>query len=136
MKIFWTILKYFGIFAGSISVLYGVFLYFDNMNDDISDIKETVDYINIEQTWIAKDITAIQDTLAEFESEHKKQGADIKSISWGLKNHENFTPDQFEEIMEELLKKNTSSILPLLLPGPDSGNMTYNSPHLIPYRNE
>jgi len=112
---FWDILKYFGIGAGSLGILYGVFTFFDNMQDDIvsvkddiSEVQETVDYINIEQGWIAEDIGNIKDTLISFEEQHKSQGQNIKSIAWGLRNHQNFTPEQFEDIMEELLKKNSS----------------------------
>jgi len=107
---FWTILKYFGISAGTIGILFGVFVFFDNMQDDISDVQKTVDHINVEQSFMAEDIIHIQDTLLSFEKEHKKQGANIKSIEWGLRKHESFTPEQFEEIMEELLKKNYSPI--------------------------
>lgn len=39
MKLFWTILKYFGIGAASLTALYGGFMFFDSMKDDISDIK-------------------------------------------------------------------------------------------------
>ena len=108
MKIFWTALKYFGIVSATIGSLYVAFTYFDDMKDDISEVQETVDYINIEQGWIAEDIGNIKDTLISFEEQHKSQGQNIKSIAWGLRNHQNFTPEQFEEVMEELLKKNSS----------------------------
>lgn len=111
MKQFFYILKYFGIAAGSITTLFFVFTFFDGIRDDIGGIKIDVEMISVEQVWIAEGIASIRDTLEEFEKEHKIQGQHIESISWGLKNHENFTPEQFEDVMEELLKKNIGPIV-------------------------
>ena len=108
MKNFWLGLKYFGYATGALGALTVTVLFFDGMKDDIVDIKDDVEMISIEQTWIAEDIAGIRDTLMEYEKEHKKQGQDIETLTWGLNNHENFTPEQFEEVMDELLKKNFS----------------------------
>jgi len=107
---FWTILKYFGIISGSLGSLYLVFTFFDGIRDDVKTIKTDVEMISVEQTWMAEGIAGIEDTLVEYKKEHEIQGQKINSISWGLRNHQNFTPEQFEEIMEELLKKNYSPI--------------------------
>jgi len=122
-----------GIVVGCIGSLYLVFSFFDGMKDEIGDVQETVDHINIEQSWMAEDITALQDTLARFEAEHRKQGKDIETLTWGLNQHENFTPEQFEDIMKELLKKNTSwnpyPIMEIPLGGlymPEEGSLTLN----------
>jgi len=111
MKKLLSIMKIPGIVVGCIGSLYVVFVYFDGMKDDIGEVQETVDHINIEQTWMAEDIAGIQDTLAEYEKEHKIQTQKINSISWGLQNHENYSPEQFKEVMEELLKKNYGPIV-------------------------
>ena len=108
MKIFWTALKYFGIVSATIGSLYVAFTYFDDMKDKITDVQETVNYISIDQAEAAEEIAKIQDTLVRFEIEHRKQSEDIKTITWGLKNQKNFTSEQFDNIMDELLKKNNS----------------------------
>lgn len=133
MKLFWTILKYFGYVTGALGTVTVTVLFFDGMKDDIVEIKDDVEMMSIEQSWIAEDIVGIRDTLAEYEKEHKKQGQDIETLTWGLEQHENFTPEQFEEIMDELLKKNyslspsPSSEIPFGMTTTGTGNQKLNS---------
>ena len=108
MNKFWIALKYFGISVTAATAIGGTVLFFAGMKNEIVEVKETVDHINIEQGWMAEDIQSIRDTITQFEKEHRKQGKDIETLRWGLEQHENFTPEQFEEIMNELLKKNFS----------------------------
>ena len=80
--------------------------------DSLEVIKRDVYHINVEQSFMASDIQGIKDTLEDFESEHKQQGDQIRSLAWGLKNIERFTPTDFEEIIDEMLKKNGEGIAP------------------------
>jgi hypothetical protein len=73
--------------------------------DSLEVIKEEILYINAEQAMMSEQIQGVQDTLDDFEAEHKKQSAQIKSLVWGMKNIERFTPEDFEEIMNEMLNK-------------------------------
>ena len=85
--------------AAVFSACYGVFKAFDTVQDNQEDIMESINHINVEQQFMAEDITNIQDTLTEFEKEHKAQGDDIKNLGWAIRNIENFTPEQMEEIL-------------------------------------
>lgn len=108
MKLFWVILKYAGVLIGSGTFLFGVFSYFDGLSDDISEVKDTVEYINVEQAFMVEDISDIRDALAALDEKRKKQGQDIETLTWGLHHINDFDAEQFEEIMEELLNKNFS----------------------------
>ena len=86
---------------------------FDNQNDNndavldsIAEVKKLAEFNNIELGFQAEAIQGIQDTLEDFEAEHKKQGAQIKALSWGINHMNQFSPEDFEEIMNEMLKKN------------------------------
>jgi len=95
----------------AVSAIAGAALFFDDFKDASRErdeaMLEAVEHINIEQQFMAEDIMGIKDTLEEFESEHRAQGEQIKSLAWGLKNVERFTPEDFEEIMNEMLNKRT-----------------------------
>lgn len=72
---------------------------FDKQAEEAKEIKETLEYINIEQSLMAEDIQGIHDTLTEFEVEHKEQGDKIESLGWAIRNVNNFTSEQLEEIL-------------------------------------
>ena len=94
---------------------------FDASGEKLDEIRLDVEHINIEQQFMAEDIMAIQDTLEDFEQEHKAQGAQIKALSWGINHMNQFSPEDFEEIMNEMLKKNDGwSMTPIALPGVSS----------------
>ena len=80
----------------------------DAMFDSIAEVKQMVEYNNIEIGFLAERQEAFQDTLEKFENEHKKQGENIESLGWAIRNIENFTPEQMEEILNRELKKNVS----------------------------
>ena len=72
---------------------------FDKQTGDLEDIKEIVEYNNIEIGLLAERQEGFQDTLESFEAEHKEQGDKIESLGWALRNIDNFTPEQLEEIL-------------------------------------
>jgi len=95
---------------GAVATIAGAALWFDARFDksaeDLKEIKQTVDYINVEQSWMAEDLESIHDTLARIERMQVRQSERQKSIVWILRNQEDFTPDQLRDIMDEMLKKN------------------------------
>jgi len=123
MKLFWTILKCFGIAAGSITILYGVFTFFDGLKDEQTDILEMVEYNNVELGFMAKDITGIQDTLEDIMGSQVKQGqrmVDMESAAkFYIRNQKQMTDDAMQDAVETILKKNKNMgmFCPLL---PDS----------------
>ena len=80
---------------------------FDASAKTLDDIQQTVDYINIEQGFMADDISGIHDTLEKMEASGQAREQKIESIVWGMKHQDQFTPEDFEEIMDEMLKKNS-----------------------------
>ena len=96
-----------GIIAGAALWLDGKF---DSSNDKLEEIQTTVDYNSAELSMLGESVNNIEDTLLKLETEHKAQGAQIKSLAWGLKNLEQFTPEQFEEIMDEMLKRESNIV--------------------------
>ena len=78
---------------------------FDNSNDKLEEIQTTVDYNSIELSMLGESVNNIEDTLLKFEDEHRAQGEQIKSLAWGLNHIEQFDPQDFEDIMNEMLKK-------------------------------
>ena len=94
---------------------------FEQVMDTLSVMQDAIWYNNVQITELDFKVQGIQDTLDDFESEHKQQGEQIKSLTWGVKNIERFTPEDFEDIMDEMLKKNNGTELrPIALPGVSS----------------
>jgi len=119
MKEILTIAKY----IVAVSVIGGAALWFnakfetavdssEAVIDSLEVIKRDVYYNSVELSQLNESVQGIQDTLDDFEIEHKKQGQQIKSLVWGLNHIDQFTPEDFEEIMEEMLKKNGEGIAP------------------------
>lgn len=95
--------------AAVVSACYGGFKVFDTITDNQEDMMESINHINVEQQFMAEDIVSIQDTLLEFEKEHKAQGDEIRNLGWAIRNIENFTPEQMEEILDRTFKSNPVS---------------------------
>ena len=72
---------------------------FDANTESLKDIKETVDYNSVELSLMSEDIQGIHDTLDKFESNLNKQNSNIQSLGWAVRNIDNFTPEQLEEIL-------------------------------------
>ncbi len=108
---------------------------FDSSSDQLEEIQTTVDYNSVELSMLGESVNNIEDTLLKFETEHKKQGEQIKSLAWGLNHIEQFEPQDFEDIMNEMLKKNNGwSMMPIALPGVSS--IPYGKPYPTLYVEE
>jgi len=109
----------------SVAIIGGVLVAGDHLisrkdSRNIEDIKETVLYINTEQTFMADDIIGLQEGQQKIEDTLKKQDAKmdaiqgeqtahhdaIDNLGWAISNQDNFTPEQMENILDKLLKKN------------------------------
>ena len=112
MKIILNIAKY----IGAIATIAGAALWFDarfdaqvdnnkDVFDSIAEVKMMVLNTNEQNSALLYDVEGMDNTLLEFEREHKRQGEQINTIVWGLKNLDRFTPDDFEDIIDEMLKK-------------------------------
>ena len=115
MKPIWTILKYFGIAAGSIATLYGTFCFFDGMKDDIVDIKETqVEYQATADTILNMARTYDERILANKRATEGNAGqVEVLRDSYVeyLKHDDGLTKDEFVDYMDpflEYIKKNSS----------------------------
>ena len=108
MKLFY-ILKYIGAAAGALAVAWGAFAMFDTIRDDVADVKETVDYINVEQAMFAEDYDRhkdeVDDTLNEIKESVAAQDESIRSLGWVVRNQNTFTPEQREILLDEWLSK-------------------------------
>lgn len=112
----------------AIAVIGGAALWFDARFDNQADsneamidslevVKRDISYNSIHLSQIDADIQGIQDTLDDFEREHKAQGQKINSLVWGVKNIERFTPEDFEDVIDEMLRRN-GEVKPMTLPEP------------------
>ena len=145
MKLFWEILKYFGIAAGTLATLYGAFTILDNIRDDISDVKHemvifrsTADtLLNISRTY---DDRILRNTKAIEYSTGQTQLV-VDSYLKHLRNDKSLTKEEFVEYMDpflEYIKKNSNpelyqqSIQSIREDSEDQntpGNMMYSSSH-------
>jgi len=111
MKVLLNIAKY----ISAIAVIGGAALWFDAQFDknaeSLKDIQQTVDYINTEQSFMAEDLQGIHDTLENMEYMQEAQGKRIESVVWGLNHINDFDPEQFKDILDEMLKKNAEPIV-------------------------
>ena len=81
---------------------------FERMFDTIAEVKKLAEYNNIEIGFQGEQLYNINDSLEKMATNDKKQSEDIESVCWAIKNINNFTPAQMEEILSRELKKNVS----------------------------
>lgn len=115
MKIFLAILKYLGIGATSLGILYGAFSLLDNIRDDISDIKDTqVEYRSTADTIlnIARSYE-VRIQTAEKAIRYNSGQSEVLRDSYleYIKHDDKLTKDEFVEYMDpflEYIKKNST----------------------------
>ncbi len=111
------IAKYIMVVTGVFGVAWGVFVMFDTIRDDVADVKETVDYINVEQAIFAEDYDIhkdeMEDTLNEIKESVAAQDESIRSLGWVVRNQNTFTPEQMEILLDEWLSKKNSDLIVL-----------------------
>ena len=117
MKPIWNILKYFGIIAGSVGTLFGIFRYLDNISDDVADVKEMTEYNNMQINDVSNQIYDLQDTAEDIRDEQIKQGYRMDNLTWIVRNRNNYTQDQLEELMDMMMER-SSVTAPSTIPTP------------------
>lgn len=91
----------------AVGVIGGGAIFLDNIRDGQDDIMEVVEYINIEQSMLSEDIAEIKDTVHKLDAKIDSQGEKIGDIVWLVRNQNNYSPEQFEDLMDRMLKKNS-----------------------------
>ena len=96
---------------------------FKRVFDSIADVKQMVEYVNIEQSMMSENIQRNTDTLKKIAQDNEQQSKDIHSLTWALRNQDQFTPDQMRDIIDELLKR-TETLRPDPITLPPSSALT------------
>jgi len=116
MKLFWTILKYFGMTAGSLTILWGAFTLLDDIRDGIGDIKEDVIKLQVAVDSIAdqskKGKKQIQNNSFCINKNTSQLIILTDSYLEYLKNDDRLSKDVFFDYMDpflEYMKNNLSS---------------------------
>ena len=82
----------------------------------VLDTKEMIEYVNIEQTFMATDIEGIKDTLITIQKHTGANTSDITALKQSYTNYvkhdESLTRDEFIDIMEEMWDVKKNSYLP------------------------
>ena len=113
MKIILNIAKY----ISAVAVIGGAALWFDAKFDNNADsnkaimdtlavMRQDIQYNSVELSQLNESVWGIKDTLEDIEDMQGTQNDKIESVVWGLKHINQFTPQQFEDILNEMLKKN------------------------------
>ena len=84
----------------------------DTLSDGQEDILEKVEYINVEQTFMADDIAGLHDTLEDMSDGIQRNAQTAERLIWMERNRDVFTPEQMETLLDEFLKKNSCLFLP------------------------
>ena len=114
MKIFWTILKYLGILAGSVATLYGAFMLLDDIRDDVTDVKEDMVEVKTATDSILVISKGNEERSEQNELAIRQNAAQdrlvVNSYLDHLKKDSSLTKSEFIEYMEpflEYIKKNS-----------------------------
>jgi len=102
--------KVVGTLTGLVVAVWGVFAFYHGIMDRFDTIDENIEYINIEQAFISKDILSIHDTLTVMNESIQYNTKMNEDLIWIEKNRSQFNPDQIEILLDEFLKKNYGSM--------------------------
>jgi len=107
---------------GAIATIGGSALWFDarfdTSTEENKEVLEMVEYINIEQQMMAEDITDIKDSVKRLDNkmdvvteEQEVHHEAIDNLGWAIRNQSEFTPEQMEDILDRMLKKNEELVV-------------------------
>jgi len=72
----------------------------------------------VEQAMMAEDIISIKDSVKGLEQkldivvgEQENHHDAIENLGWAIKNQSQFTPEQMEDILDRILKKNSELVV-------------------------
>jgi len=101
-----TAAKILGSIGTIIIVGWGASKVYYNFMDRFDTIDENIEYINVEQSFMANDIAGIHDTLKNMDASIQKNVQTNKQLIWMERNRRTFTPEQMELLLDDFLKKN------------------------------
>jgi len=107
---------------GAVATIGGSALWFDARFDASADaqdnVMEQLVYINAEQSFMADDISGIKDSVKRLDSkidavvtEQETHHEAIDDLGWAIRNANNFTPEQMEEILDRMFKKKENLVI-------------------------
>ena len=109
-----SIAKIFGVIAGTVTTLWLGFKAYDNIIDGQEDMQESVDNMEVMQTFIFEDITAINDSLEDIVGHQKHQDQhmdDMESAArFYIHNQKALTEEAMEEALEIMMKRKEISM--------------------------
>lgn len=108
-------------YIGAVATIAGAALWFDAKFDDsvrsqevvldsIATLRQDVLYINVEQSFISEDLSAIHDTMEEMYNGIQDNARMGERLIWMERNRDEFTQDQMEILLDEWTKKNLTPI--------------------------
>lgn len=107
------LLKLIGQIVGAITavgVIGGAAIYAYQFQERQNKVLETVEYINVEQSFMANDIMQIKDSLKDITDHQVKQDQHMRDMEnaarFYIHNQAEMTENAMEEALEMLLKKN------------------------------
>ena len=106
-----TAAKILGSIGTIIMVGWGASKVYYNFMGRFDKIDQNIEYINIEQAFMADDIAGIHDTLKGMDVNIQKNVQTNKQLVWMERNRQQFTPEQMELLLDDFLKKNFPPIV-------------------------
>ena len=109
----------------AIIVIGGAAIFLDNAQDDARErdenILKVVEDNSAELSMLAEGVNNLEDSLIDIQDELKNHHEAIGDLGWAIRNLDNFSSEQMEEILSRELKKNNGwSMMPIALPGVNS----------------
>ena len=109
MKIFVTIGKIAGVIA-AVATIGGAAIYAYRFQERQEEVLETVEFINVEQSFMAEDLEEIKDSLKDITDHQATQDEHMEDMKraarFYIHNQEEMTTNAMEEALDLLLKKN------------------------------
>lgn len=107
MKQLWKILGYFGVGAATVTTLFGIFKYLDNISDKVDNVQEMVDYNNIQINDVSGQLYDLQDTAKDIQKEQERQGNRLNNLTWIFQHRNEYTEEQLQELIEMMMERGT-----------------------------
>ena len=105
MKVVLKYLGYFALVAGCVGTIYGIGVFFANIQSDIKHVMNTVSDIKIEQTDQGKKIKSIEYEVLEISNAQGKQGMFNNAIDKSYKEHLKKSKELIDEYTKYLEMK-------------------------------
>lgn len=95
---------------GALGVIAGAALWFDGKFDaaeeNDKEVLEMVEYNNMQISDLSNDVQGLHDTLERQEGTLENLAKQSQSLGWAIRNINNFTPEQLQEILNREFTRN------------------------------